>query len=147
MKTIHIQRENLRADTATAGVKYKLGAKAVDIGHLPHAGTSIDCSGWLRVLLKRAACITIPDGSWAQRMWCEAQGFKRSTYDKDGAGRMDGRVRIGFIRPRQGRSGHVWLILNGQTFESYSRHGPGRRPWNTKVLLQCKDVFVLTDPE
>jgi hypothetical protein len=149
MKTIEISRHKLLEDTATAlhaGVHYRFGAKAADIAQVPHAGTSIDCSGWVRVLLRRAAGITIPEGSWGQREWCESQGFKHSTYDRDGAGRMDGRVRIGFIRQRQGRSGHVWLIYMGSTLESWGGHGVGRRPWNTKVLLQCKDVFVLTDP-
>lgn len=147
MRTIEIDRQQLVDDTAEArrkGIGYRLGAKAADIGCIPGPGKQIDCSGWMRVLLRRAANAIIPDGSWLQREWCESQGFKKSVYTKDGAGLKDGRVRIAFIRPKQGRAGHVWLVWMGGTFESYYRNGPGRRPWDTKTLkARCTDVYVL----
>ena len=146
-KTIDIDRQELVDATVEArrkGVGYKLGAKAQDINSIPGPGKSIDCSGWMRILLRRAANTIIPDGSWLQREWCERQGFKRSTYDQNGAGLKDGRVRIAFIRPKGERAGHVWALWMGKTFESYYRNGPGNRAWDTKTLKsRATDCYVL----
>ena len=130
-------------------VKYKLGAKAGLHATPGEDFTKIDCSGFVRWLLFQCGngFAAIPDGSWNQWEWCKREGFKESTYDKNGAGLCDSRLRIAFIRAKPGSSGHIWLIINGQTIESYSPVGVKRRPWNYKTLKNnVAAVYVLTEP-
>jgi len=128
-------------------VKYKLGAKAPHLGCDSAKISHLDCSGFVRYLIHRISGFVIPDGSANQLAWVAAQGFKQSTYDANGAGLCDNRLRIAFIGAYRGKVGHVWLVLNGQTIESYGGRGVGRRPWNSKTLLSKVDkVYVLTDP-
>lgn len=150
MKTIPIDRQRLikRMMAAFACVKYELGAKP-RLGSLPGAGfTTADCSGFLRWLINAASYGKVkipPGGSVIQRDWCIKQGFKRTSYDN--CALEDSRLRIAFINPGGGKIGHVWLVINGQTIESYGSHGAGRRPWDTSVLKKNVDYcFVLTEP-
>lgn len=130
-----------------AGKKYRLGNK-------PHLDKTItewatsDCSGYVRWLLYQVADShpKIPLGSWNQAEWCRGEKFKLTSYEKH-AGLKDNRLRIAFIKPKLGKSGHVWLILNGYTIECYGGHGCGRRPWDTPVLYDnVYACFVLTEP-
>lgn len=126
-------------------ISYELGAKA-RFGAKPLRDfTKIDCSGFVRWLIHMASGVRMPDGSWNQRVWCQKQGFKQNPY-KSVAGLKDNRLRIAFIDPTKGKSGHVWLIINGKTIESYGGHGVGRRRWNSLGLyLKAKYCFTLTD--
>jgi hypothetical protein len=133
------------------GVRYGLGAKA-DAGgrHLaafPPQYRAIDCSGFVRAALAYAAGVVMVDGSVCQHDWIDDHHFKISTYSalllKDGA------LRIAFIAPsRFERIGHVYLVRNGRTLESYGGHGPGSRSPLVHVLHAfTTNVFVLTAPE
>jgi cell wall-associated NlpC family hydrolase len=126
-------------------VKYKMGAKA-RLGDTPMKDfVYIDCSGFVRWLLHIASGVRMPDGSYNQRKWCEQQGFAVNPYRKV-AGLKDNRLRIAFIDASKGKAGHVWLIVNGKTIESYGGHGVGRRRWNSLGLyLKAKYCFTLTD--
>lgn len=123
------------------GVKHALGS---DVSVW---SSGIDCSGWVRyVIYQCCKQIKIPDGSWNQAAWAEAQGFK--SYGKAGylanAGLKDGRVRLCQFT---GNPGHIWFTWNGMTYESYGGNGPGSRKWNTLGLLtRVQHVFVLTNP-
>jgi hypothetical protein len=71
----------------------------------------------------------------------------KPSYDEGNAGLEDGRLRIAFIATKPGHVGHVWLILNGKTIESWGGHGPGRRSWNVKALRErVTSCYVLTNP-
>jgi hypothetical protein len=128
-------------------VKYRLGSKP-KLGTMPgvYFKTS-DCSGFVGWLLYGASHgkVTLRTGSWYQRKWCDDEGFKKVKYSEV-AKLKDSRLRIAFIRPESGKIGHVWLVINGQTIECYGGHGVGRRPWDTKVLMDnVSDCYVLTD--
>lgn len=149
MKTIPINRARLieRMVAAFTCVKYRLGAKP-RLGTLPGVSfTESDCSGFVRWLIYAASIgkVKMPTGSVLQREWCEENGFKRTDYNLH-ARLEDSRLRVAFINPGGGKVGHVWLVINGQTIESYGGHGAGRRPWNDPVLVRNVDhCFVLTD--
>jgi len=125
---------------------YELGGKAPSLDADSLSIEGIDCSGYVRWLLHRISGITIPDGSWTQRKWCQDQGFKSVKYGAGNAGQKDNILRIAFMDPIPGESGHVWLIINGQTIESFGGHGPGRRDWNEGILMRSVDYcFVLSE--
>lgn len=121
----------LAAKTEKPGNQYGLGAKASSLTAQASeiAEGPIDCSGYLRWLIRRTAGIVIPDGSYFQRQWLEDTGFKDSTV---ASGMLtDGIVRCAYMRPlSQGGIGHIALVHNGRTIESSGKRGPGRRTWD-----------------
>jgi len=127
------------------GVGYELGGKAHDLRAIPPDYHAIDCSGWVRaaVAVATEGKVTMPDGSVVQNDWCVSRGLKRS--DFAGACLRDGLTRIGFIRAGGFHPvGHVYLVQNGRTLESFGGHGPGSRPVTTHVLsAETTDVYVL----
>jgi len=126
------------------GIKYKLGAK-VRFSTPVKDFLYIDCSGFVRWLLHMCSGVRIPDGSWNQRKYFEEQGYKQNPYAMV-AGLKDNRLRIAFMNPVGGKSGHVWLVINGQTIESRSGKGVSRRRWNSPSLLNNVDYcFTITD--
>jgi cell wall-associated NlpC family hydrolase len=131
-----------------AKVKYIFGAKPA-LGDIPGLGFfSSDCSGFVRWLIHGATHgqVKMPSGSWYQQAWVKKEGYKKTSYLLH-AGLHDNRLRIAFINPKNGIPGHVWLVINGQTIESYGGHGAGRRKWDTPVLLKNVDAcYVLTEP-
>ncbi len=148
-KVIKVDREELvRFIKATVDkMKYGLGDK-IDLStpydKLP--GDSIDCSGYVRLAVYKITHgeVKMKDGSANQNDWCRDQGFKKTDYTN--AALSDDRIRIAFIRPPSSKR-HVWMIVNGKTIESCGGHGPTRRDWNTKVLIEnVTDCYVLTDP-
>ena len=127
------------------GVGYELGAKAHDLTAVPPDYGAIDCSGWVRaaVAVATEGRVILPDGSVVQNDWCAAMGLKRSSYP---ACRLaDGVTRIAFIRANHFHPiGHVYLVRNGRTLESWGGHGPGSRSAGTHVLsAETTDVYVL----
>lgn len=126
-------------------IKYLLGGK-LRMGSDPPSANVVDCSGYARWLIHGATHgkVLMPDGSWYQQEWCKAQGFKRTDYNH--CALSDSRLRIAFINTKPGKVGHVWLVINGQTIESYGGHGAGRRPWDAPVLKNGVNAcYVLTD--
>ena len=131
------------------GNQYKLGGKwplALDPDQAE--GRRVDCSGYVRWLLYHASPedkrLVIPDGSVVQRDWIEAQGFKVSTVD---AGkRLDGYLRMAFLPPGGG-VGHVSLILDGRTLESWGGAGPDSRAWDGLGWQARTVVYVVALPD
>ncbi len=101
-------------------------------------GAGLDCSGFVRYVLCKVINNTafFRGGSWMQREWCEGE-FTSVDY-KSSACLMDNYVRIGFresvrgdiITPKTAtkgavrgkkKVGHVWLVINGQTYESTTK--------------------------
>ena len=145
IKTITVDRGllvDLIKKTTDGHIKYKLGAKCkidADSSEIK----AIDCSGFVRWLIYRISGFDIDDGSWIQRRYLDTMGFTYCNYAD--CAKLDDKLRIAFINPEDGKAGHVWLVVNGMTIESYGHNGPGRRPWNTRTLKSKVDYcFVLT---
>jgi hypothetical protein len=140
--------EDLLAKTGNKK-RYKLGGKIRPLDVPPETWSEVDCSGFVRWLLFQITHgMTIPDGSFNQNHgWAAVKSFKPTAYNKDSVGLKDGRLRIAFMEPTRSGHGHVWLIWNGKTIESWGGHGPGRRNWNVKPLVsRVSACFVLTNP-
>lgn len=138
-----------------AHVPYKFGGKDPRPGQgLIDYTSGIDCSGFVRTLLMYASngvLDEIPDGSWNEDTFFADQGFKKgddSDYNAD-AMNSDGLVRVAVHRAN-GRgndsTGHIWIVVNGHTVESYGGHGPGERAWDTQKLLDIVDDFFVVGP-
>lgn len=127
-------------------ISYRLGGKAPTLNAAPgQLASGIDCSGEARLLLHQASggLLTLPDGSWNQRAWCEGH-LKEVPYSQT-LHADEGELFIAFITPNTsgaGRVGHVWLVQGrgaahlATTMESYGGHGIGSRPANTPVLIR-----------
>lgn len=118
------------------GVKYGFGAKCPEskIGLLPIPFKEIDCSGFVRTALAYASGnkVKIVDGSFNQGDWLKAHGYKLT--DPDNCALKDNHIRICVHHPDVlDETGHVWIVINGKTLESYSGNGPGSRDWNAKL--------------
>lgn len=146
--TIEIDKQRLLAKESECrelGVPYKFGAKAAMTATPADLKKGIDCSGYVQWLVHQASGKLMPSGSVLQRSWCRKMGFK--SYGKLGylanCLLKDHRLRIAFFA---GSPGHVWLVLDGQTIESYGGHGPGRRSAIAAPLMKVQECFVLTEP-
>lgn len=129
--------------------KYELGAKAssaffktprmVQVSSIDE----IDCSGFVRLVVWILAGVLLPDGSWKQGEWFEANGFKVST--TEACKLEDNVLRLLWMTPAQGGGvGHIAFCWNGQTFESYGGNGPGSRKFTGDTHFQkVSKVFVL----
>lgn len=130
-----------------AGVKYSFGAKAPNLDADSHTITEIDCSGFVRFVLHRAANggFTMPDGSVNQREWIEAHGWHELNQYSDVQYAKDDPTRlfIAFLDPKGNKPGHVWLIRGGVTMESHGGVGVDSRPWNTPALRNAQHCFVV----
>lgn len=115
------------------GVVYGLGDKDPKLGSFPPDFRQIDCSGFMRALIYYATSnqVEMPDGSYNQLAWLHAQNFKISDYASTGA--QDNVARI-CVYEAKGRTGHIWLVLNGSTYESHGSSGPSHRNWNCDTL-------------
>lgn len=115
------------------GHAYQMDAKPA-LGSSAASWKLSDCSGFVRWLLFDAAMEKIPDGSVQQHAWC-AEYLPACSYAKC-APLSDNVLRIAFMAPTATEAGHVWLIVSGLTIECWGGHGPGRRPYDTPVLLE-----------
>lgn len=115
------------------GVTYGLGDKDPILGAFPPDYESIDCSGFMRALIHYSTDgeVTMPDGSWNQLDWLIAQGFPQVNFDT--CVENDDSIRI-CVYEQPGHTGHVWLVMNGITYESHGHAGPSHRDWNNQVL-------------
>lgn len=136
-------------------VGYGMGCKAKDVkvwyplfidqqGQFTH---KVDCSGAVRLIAYHASggAVILPDGSYNQHEAIKALNLRKSNWYA--CGRKDNLLRIAFHLPDQrDETGHVWFILNGETWESYGGHGPGSRPWLTRILAHLfTDVYVVSE--
>lgn len=152
--------ERVFAELDLRGVQYGLGAKAEgstykgrrynkrssgNLSTAPNTIDNLDCSGWTRYGLFQATNgkLVIPDGSQAQREWCENNGLHKVNYPDANRYMTDRRLFIAFIKPFTngcGEVGHVWLLTQydkdsaADTMESYGGHGIGSRRWDYPVL-------------
>lgn len=149
-KVVEIYR-NMKANH----VSYDLGGKAPKLDMDSHGIEDIDCSGFVRFCIYRATDphMTIPDGSWMQREWCEAANLHKLSNYRDVCQADPSRLFIAFIPPKSGKAGHVWFVTKAlsknatsqpMTMESHGGVGVNSRPWNTSVLLRnCDAVYEL----
>ena len=147
--TISFAGSKLQALTKSlmdAGVRYRLGAKAVPLSLQAGEFSAIDCSGVVRWAFFHGAGITIPDGSAVQHQWFEENGFKESDFD---SGLLeDGVLRIAFLAPNDSieHIGHVLLIYNKMCYESHGSTGPdGRRVWGSKPAWMPKMLVYVVN--
>ncbi len=127
-------------------VKYRLGAKP-RLDSVPGKGfKTSDCSGFVRWILywSTTGRVTIPLGSWHQNEWFRNHKYPVCPYSD--CAKADSVLRIAFIFGDGGKVGHVWLVINGRTIESYGGKGFGRRAWNTRVLIDNVDAcYVISN--
>lgn len=158
---INLQKlEDVFSQLDIRGVAYGLGAKAPSLDCQPSRIRRIDCSGWVRYGLFQATNgqLTIPDGSWNQREWCEEmtrRGAIRQIANYADTNRYitNKRLFIAFIKPFTngcGKVGHVWFVSqydadsDADTMESHGGVGINSRPWNTRTLRnQVFSVYEL----
>lgn len=137
-------------DKQKGRVKYLLGAKAPSLDCDSNDIQKIDCSGESRYLLARASAqaLILPEGSQNQLAFARQHWHRLAKYsDVTFAEKDPSRLFIGFLKPKEGNAWprHVWLLRsNGTemvTMESHGSGGVNSRPWNTKALRGCVDVF------
>jgi hypothetical protein len=136
------------------------GAKLGTIppGEIKH----LDCSGFVQLVLYRTTIqqLKLPQGSVKQRDWLVDNGYKPQNFGNSdypatnyatGGPATDNVVRIGFrdtLRNSEGVKtsvGHVWLVINGKTYESTSMFhniGPTSRKWSDRSH-EVGDFFTL----
>ena len=134
----------LRLFTVTQNAKrYKLGAKPKLNSHWGDWYES-DCSGYVRWLLYHASLrkLKLPAGSVLQHDYIKQLKWEPCNYIKS-AGKRDNILRIAFLRPRTGKPGHVWLILNGKTIECFAGVGVGQRNWNAAPLRNASGCYIV----
>lgn len=131
---------SLHAQLERHGVRYGLGSKArpsVD----PKDIERIDCSGYARYMMLNCSDLKeFPDGSQVQLAWCIKNLRQIDKYSNVGLPAVaadENRCFIAFIKPHTngaGKIGHVWFVIEGETYESSGGKGVNNRPWNTGVL-------------
>lgn len=140
------------SEAMAARIPYGWGAKpGADL--LPARIKSADCSGYVGYLLAHCALggatglskAVIGRGTSWFMDWCKAQGFKQSHTD---SGKLkDNALRLGVYTVMPGTpTGHIVLIRNGMTIESYGSGGVGSRPWTGEGWQKKCTMFVLIPP-
>ena len=163
------------ANLMAANVKYDRGKTAgqgkvnnISMGsHLIDGNiTGMDCSGFVRYVLYNGTrrALDLTGGSVKQRDALKDKKFEhfsgrlaKSIKDeyREEASKSDDQVRIGFRDTttelqsdgsrKKTQVGHVWLVINGKTFESTKKSGndgPASLNWNQRVQ-DVDDLFVL----
>jgi hypothetical protein len=127
-------------------VLYHLGAKCPGdkLGEIsPFPFSVVDCSGWVQAHLFYATrgAVQISDGNWNEESYFVAKKFKRGVAPD--CGKQDAVLRVCVHRPDHLETvGHTWLVLDGETYESYSARGVHSRDWNHPSLKTlAHDVF------
>ncbi len=120
----------------------------------------LDCSGFVEYVIYHGTTdnVNLPSGSVTQRSKIASDASHTvATYAKD-AELRDDIVRIGFrktivkrdedgdiVRNASGNAvkdqvGHVWLVINGRTYESTSKGGRGKGPKSLKWDERTSDA-------
>ena len=134
-------------ETSVPRVGYRLGAKIPANGVPGRDFTEVDCSGFVREVVRRSTNLgnTFPDGSVVQHDWVTKRGFKTTSIAS--AQVKDGTVRIAFLAPTRTRKiGHVVLIYDGMTIESHGGVGPDSRPWTGASWQAETTVYLFSEP-
>ena len=119
-------------------------------------GAGIDCSGFVQYVIRKLSSEhSFPGGSINQKDWCKAR-FAKIDYESKAA-LQDNYLRIGFrktilgkiITPRTATTpakrakkkqvGHVWLVINGQTYESTTKKDQFGKRNNGPASLQYSE--------
>jgi hypothetical protein len=104
------------------------------IGTLPGDVRLLDCSGFAQYVIYKTTELNlrIPQGSKRQEDWLIDNGYTKIDYSTE-ACKMDNHVRIAFRKKTpQKKTRHVWLVINGKTYESTKkdgRNGPTSFHW------------------
>ncbi len=125
---------HLMALCVSAHVRYLMGGKAHDLMAVPLDVSEIDCSGFMRWLLYHATrgALLMPDGSCNEGEDLSQLGFKPT--DPQNCALADGHVRVCIhIADDKDDTGHIWLVLNGITYESHGGVGVSSRAWNVML--------------
>lgn len=130
-------------------VRYQIGpglGKARPLDCSPQSISGLDCSGYVQYVIRRSTVhnVRIPGGSSNQEDWFRAAGYTEVPYD-DHAYKTDDVVRIGFRDRSPDLIRHVWLVINGFTYESTTkrrRNGPTSFRWDVRSD-QADNCFVL----
>ncbi len=124
----------LMALCVAAVVRYLMGGKARDLDAVPLDVSAIDCSGFARWLLYHATRgqLLLPDGSCIQDHALFLDQFKST--DPANCALHDGHVRVCIhLADDKDGTGHIWIVLNGVTYESHGGRGVSSRPWNVML--------------
>lgn len=116
----------------------------------PSAIKGLDCSGFVQYVIHESTThyYKIPQGSINQLNWLEEEGFHN--YGKDAyeneAIKKDDTVRIAFRKRKSGNPvGHVWLVINGRTYESTPKKDETSNLKNKKIGPKSFKYSVRTD--
>ena len=127
--------------------------------------TRLDCSGFVDYVIYQTSVGNKrlkAGGTSTQRGEISKGGYAISSYDRNGAGKMDGIVRIAFrknkykripdednpgkTKVKRTKIGHVWLIINGKTFEATTKgtaNGPTSFNWSERTSSCNGGCFIL----
>lgn len=124
----------LMAQCVAAGIRYLMGGKAHELDTVPLDVSRIDCSGFARWLLYHATRgkLLLPDGSCIEDQALALDGFKKT--DPANCALHDGHVRVCIhLADDKDGTGHIWIVLNGVTYESHGGRGVSSRAWNVML--------------
>lgn len=130
-------------------VRYQIGeglGKVHPLTNVPASVSGLDCSGFTQYVIYRSTVhnVRIPQGSHRQETWFRTNGYAEVPYDEN-AWKTDNVVRIGFRDKTPELIRHVWLVINGFTYESTTkrgRNGPTSFRWDARSD-QADNCFVL----
>jgi len=150
--------ESVFSEMDTIGVKYGLGAKAQYLDIDPSKIPAIDCSGFVRYAIYKATNgkLTLPDGSQAQREWCEKSPLRKLADYSDVQAGTQRSLYVAFIKPWTNGCqavGHVWFVTKldaddtPDTMESHGGVGVDSRRWDYLTLKRqvysCYEIPVV----
>lgn len=132
-------------------VRYEIGqglGKVRRLSNAPSTVTGLDCSGFVQYMIYRSTASNerIPAGSWHQEEYFRRNHFVEVPY-ADHAWKNDDVVRIGFRDRTPNLIRHVWLVINGFTYESTTRSerdGPTNFHWSART--DQADNFYVVGP-
>lgn len=132
---------NLEAENCV----YLYGGKAPSLDCDTSLIHGIDCSGFARYILAKSTGqkLIVPDGSYAQNDWCDANLTKADYFGIQAYGY--GRLFWCFYRHASG-IGHTWLADGTlkKTLESHGHGGPSSRsildPVLTSIVTSCYEL-------
>lgn len=156
----------LGEDPITKKIRGKIGKIGTPSYKLDGNFPGFDCSGFVRYVLFNATIgrLNLTGGTFNQRSALVAKKFTHFTGSgsksiedeyRQEASKRDDLVRIGFRGAKfkeksdgtrkRSRVGHVWLIINGQTYESTKKagnNGPCSLNWSIRTN-EVTEFFIL----
>ncbi len=143
----------------------KVGNLATDVGTLDRQRAGLDCSGYVQYVVYQGSShnIWIPQGTSKQQDWLDDKKYRKvsgnefvsqeDVYNYE-ASKKDDMVRIAFraTNPAKkkasgsegGGVGHVWLVLNGKTYECTTKgRGSGPRSFDFDVRSGDADALYV----